>query len=103
MNDLTASLAEFIEHAAPAQAFHRLRPRCAGDSRVVTIGGDAPVRVQSMTNTDTVDAIGTAIQVKELAIAGSELVRITVNTPEAAAGGAATSATSSTAWASTCP
>lgn len=52
--------------------------------RVVTIGGDAPVRVQSMTNTDTVDAIGTAIQVKELAIAGSELVRITVNTPEAA-------------------
>jgi (E)-4-hydroxy-3-methylbut-2-enyl-diphosphate synthase len=37
-----------------------------------------------MTNTDTVDAIGTAIQVKELAVAGSEMVRITVNTPEAA-------------------
>ena len=55
-------------------------------SRVVTIGGDAPVRVQSMTNTDTVDAIGTAIQVKELAVAGSEIVRITVNTPEAAEG-----------------
>src|SRR4029079_11124143 len=54
-------------------------------ARVVTVGGDAPVRVQSMTKTDTVDAIGTAIQVKELAIAGSELVRITVNTPEAAA------------------
>jgi (E)-4-hydroxy-3-methylbut-2-enyl-diphosphate synthase len=54
-------------------------------SRIVTVGGDAPVRVQSMTNTDTVDAIGTAIQVKELAIAGSEMVRITVNTPEAAA------------------
>jgi len=52
--------------------------------RVVTVGGSAPVRVQSMTNTDTEDAIGTAIQVKELAIAGSELVRITVNTPEAA-------------------
>ena len=51
---------------------------------VVTVGGDAPVRVQSMTNTDTADAIGTAIQVKELAVAGSELVRITVNTPEAA-------------------
>ncbi len=51
----------------------------------VTVGGDAPVRVQSMTNTDTVDAIATAIQVKELARAGSELVRITVNTPEAAA------------------
>ncbi|WP_458574677.1 flavodoxin-dependent (E)-4-hydroxy-3-methylbut-2-enyl-diphosphate synthase [Polynucleobacter sp. HIN7] len=55
-----------------------------GDNRV-TVGGDAPVRVQSMTNTDTEDAIATAIQVKELARAGSELVRITVNTPEAAA------------------
>lgn len=51
----------------------------------VTVGGDAPVRVQSMTNTDTADAIGTAIQVKELALAGSELVRITVNNDEAAA------------------
>jgi len=59
--------------------------RVAWGDRVVTVGGDAPVRVQSMTNTDTVDAIGTAIQVKELAVAGSELVRITVNTPEAAA------------------
>ncbi len=53
------------------------------DNRV-TVGGDAPVRVQSMTNTDTEDAIATAIQVKELARAGSELVRITVNTPAAA-------------------
>jgi (E)-4-hydroxy-3-methylbut-2-enyl-diphosphate synthase len=53
-------------------------------SHSLTIGGNAPVRVQSMTNTDTVDVIGTAIQVKELAQAGSELVRITVNTPEAA-------------------
>jgi len=51
----------------------------------VAIGGDAPVVVQSMTNTDTVDAQGTAQQVFELAQAGSELVRITVNTPEAAA------------------
>ena len=50
----------------------------------MTVGGDAPVRVQSMTNTDTADAIGTAVQVKALAQAGSELVRITVNTPEAA-------------------
>jgi (E)-4-hydroxy-3-methylbut-2-enyl-diphosphate synthase len=58
--------------------------RVSWGSRVVTIGGDAPVRVQSMTNTDTVDVIETAIQVKELAIAGSEMVRITVNTPEAA-------------------
>jgi (E)-4-hydroxy-3-methylbut-2-enyl-diphosphate synthase len=53
--------------------------------RQVRIGGDAPVVVQSMTNTDTADVIGTAIQIKELARAGSELVRITVNTPEAAA------------------
>ncbi|MFP3335054.1 flavodoxin-dependent (E)-4-hydroxy-3-methylbut-2-enyl-diphosphate synthase, partial [Pseudomonas sp. SIMBA_064] len=52
--------------------------------RTVMVGGDAPVVVQSMTNTDTADAIATAIQVKELALAGSELVRITVNTPEAA-------------------
>ena len=51
----------------------------------VRIGGDAPVVVQSMTNTDTVDALKTAIQCAELARAGSELVRITVNTPEAAA------------------
>ena len=51
---------------------------------VVKVGGAAPVRLQSMTNTDTVDAIGTAIQVKELALAGSEMVRLTVNTPEAA-------------------
>ncbi|PLC54881.1 4-hydroxy-3-methylbut-2-en-1-yl diphosphate synthase [Pollutimonas nitritireducens] len=50
----------------------------------VRIGGGAPVVVQSMTNTDTTDAVATAIQVKELAMAGSELVRITVNTPEAA-------------------
>ena len=51
---------------------------------VVTVGGDAPVRVQSMTNTDTANAIETAIQVKDLVHAGSEMVRITVNTPEAA-------------------
>jgi (E)-4-hydroxy-3-methylbut-2-enyl-diphosphate synthase len=51
----------------------------------VAIGGGAPVVVQSMTNTDTADAAATAHQVAELARAGSELVRITVNTPEAAA------------------
>jgi len=51
----------------------------------VLIGGGAPVVVQSMTNTDTADAQATAKQVEELASAGSELVRITVNTPEAAA------------------
>ena len=58
--------------------------RVTWGDHVVTVGGNAPVRVQSMTNTDTADAVGTAIQVKELALAGSELVRITVNTPEAA-------------------
>lgn len=52
--------------------------------QIVSIGGDAPIVVQSMTNTDTADAIATAIQIKELAKAGSELVRITVNTPAAA-------------------
>jgi len=51
----------------------------------VLIGGGAPVVVQSMTNTDSADAQATARQVEELARAGSELVRITVNTPEAAA------------------
>ena len=53
--------------------------------REVIVGGSAAVVVQSMTNTDTADPIGTAIQVKDLARTGSELVRITVNTPEAAA------------------
>ncbi|WP_178084854.1 flavodoxin-dependent (E)-4-hydroxy-3-methylbut-2-enyl-diphosphate synthase [Rhodoferax aquaticus] len=61
-----------------------LQAKVVWGSRTVTIGGGAPVRIQSMTNTDTVDAIGTAIQVKELALAGSEIVRVTVNTPEAA-------------------
>ena len=51
----------------------------------VTVGGDFPIVVQSMTNTDTVEVLKTAIQCAELAQAGSELVRITVNTPEAAA------------------
>jgi (E)-4-hydroxy-3-methylbut-2-enyl-diphosphate synthase len=51
----------------------------------VTVGGASPIVVQSMTNTDTADVAGTAKQVAELARAGSELVRVTVNTPEAAA------------------
>ena len=51
----------------------------------VRLGADAPVVVQSMTNTDTEDYLATALQTAELARAGSELVRITVNTPEAAA------------------
>lgn len=57
----------------------------AWGNHAVKVGGGAPVMVQSMTNTDTADPIATAIQVKELALAGSEVVRITVNTPEAAA------------------
>jgi (E)-4-hydroxy-3-methylbut-2-enyl-diphosphate synthase len=60
---------------------HRTQCVHVGD---IVIGGDAPVVVQSMTNTDTADAEGTARQVFELAQAGSELVRITVNTSEAA-------------------
>ena len=51
----------------------------------VMVGGGAPIVVQSMTNTDTADAASTAKQCIELAEAGSELVRITVNVPEAAA------------------
>ena len=51
----------------------------------VTIGGDAPIVVQSMTNTDTADSAATVAQVRKLADAGSELVRITVNTAAAAA------------------
>src|SRR5471032_761392 len=53
--------------------------------RKIWVGGDAPVVVQSMTNTDTANVIETAIQIKELARAGSELVRLTVDRPEAAA------------------
>ncbi|MDD3517562.1 MAG: flavodoxin-dependent (E)-4-hydroxy-3-methylbut-2-enyl-diphosphate synthase [Chromatiales bacterium] len=66
----------------PPQNRHRTAPVRVGH---VVIGGDAPVVVQSMTNTDTADAIRTAAQVAELHRAGSELVRITVNTEEAAA------------------
>jgi (E)-4-hydroxy-3-methylbut-2-enyl-diphosphate synthase len=51
----------------------------------VTVGGSHPIVVQSMTNTDTADVEGTALQVRALALAGSELVRVTVNTDEAAA------------------
>ncbi|MDR0275806.1 MAG: flavodoxin-dependent (E)-4-hydroxy-3-methylbut-2-enyl-diphosphate synthase [Burkholderiaceae bacterium] len=71
--------------AAPAAPRRTRRARVAWGGHVVTVGGGAPVRVQSMTNTGTADAAATAAQVKELAQAGSELVRITVNTPEAAA------------------
>ncbi len=61
------------------------RQSIAVDVGGVRIGGDAPIRVQSMTNTDTADIDATVMQVRDLALAGSELVRITVNTEEAAA------------------
>ena len=60
---------------------HQSVPVQIGD---ITVGGNAPVVVQSMTNTDTADALGTARQVQALAAAGSEVVRITVNTEDAA-------------------
>jgi len=83
MSDFNNDLEEAIAPAVVAPRRSR-QAQVRWGERLVTVGGDAPVRVQSMTNTDTVDVIGTAIQVKELAIAGSEMVRITVNTPEAA-------------------
>lgn len=83
MHEILKPLNAPIDPARPAPR-RSLQARVVWGPRVVTIGGDAPVRVQSMTNTDTTDVIGTAIQVKELAQAGSELVRITVNTHEAA-------------------
>ena len=61
----------------------------------VAIGGGAPIVVQSMTNTDTADVAATVAQVKALADAGSELVRITVNTAEAAAAVPATTSAAS--------
>jgi len=64
-----------------SRARHTVAVRVAN----VVIGGTAPVVVQSMTNTDTADIAATVRQVRELAQAGSELVRITVNSEEAAA------------------
>ena len=73
-----------IPSGSLARRFSR-RVLVSHGARKIWVGGDAPVVVQSMTNTDTADAVGTAIQVKELARAGSEMVRITVDRPEAAA------------------
>ena len=61
------------------------RPSVAVNIGKIKVGGGAPIVVQSMTNTDTEDPVSTAKQIAELARAGSELVRITVNTPAAAA------------------
>ena len=70
-------------HAAERGIQRRLTQACHIGQ--VVVGGGSPVVIQSMTNTDTADYLATALQTAELARAGSELVRITVNTPEAAA------------------
>ncbi|MCJ0824404.1 flavodoxin-dependent (E)-4-hydroxy-3-methylbut-2-enyl-diphosphate synthase [Luteimonas sp. 50] len=77
--DRVRSLTEWAFGPAPRRRTRQVR---IGHVRV---GGDAPVVVQSMTNTDTADIVSTVKQVGELWRAGSELVRVTVNTPEAAA------------------
>ena len=89
----SASVADAQHNTVPHASGVRVGVQSRGATRLVPIewggktlfiGGQSPVLVQSMTNTDTADAVATAIQVKELALAGSEIVRITVNTPEAA-------------------
>ncbi|HEX4584070.1 MAG TPA: flavodoxin-dependent (E)-4-hydroxy-3-methylbut-2-enyl-diphosphate synthase [Burkholderiaceae bacterium] len=70
--------------AGPAARRPSRRLELRWGSRVVPFGGGAPVMVQAMTNTDTADPVATAVQVRELAAAGSEAVRVTVNSPEAA-------------------
>ena len=71
--------------SSPDSLRPRRRPSVSVDVGGVLVGSAHPVVVQSMTNTDTADADGTAIQVARLAHAGSQLVRVTVNTEEAAA------------------
>ena len=85
MNSPDPSLQCLPAAAAPSPRHSTRQAVVRWGVRAVRVGGDAPVMVQSMTNTDTADAIATAIQARELAQAGSEVVRITVNSPEAAA------------------
>ena len=66
-------------------AVKRRRGAAVVDISGVKVGGDHPIVVQSMTNTDTADSASTVNQVMALARAGSELVRVTVNTEDAAA------------------
>ena len=75
---------DFSHKPSTAAAAPR-RPSIGVQIGKVIVGGGAPIVVQSMTNTDTEDPVSTAKQIAELARAGSELVRITVNTPAAAA------------------
>jgi (E)-4-hydroxy-3-methylbut-2-enyl-diphosphate synthase len=84
MNSPAEPLACLPAEAVPHPRRQTRQVEVAWGDRRVQIGGAAPIQVQSMTNTDTADAIATAIQVKELVQAGSELVRITVNSPDAA-------------------
>ena len=101
-DDISTSLDSFIEPARPGRRrTHQAQVRWG--SRVVTVGGDAPVRVQSMTNTDTVDAIGTAIQVKELAHGRIRDGAYHGQHARGRGGRCPTSASSSIGWASTCP
>ena len=73
------------EIAGPAPRHRTAGVRVGAGEGAVTVGGGAPIVVQSMTNTDTADIDGTVAQVSQLARAGSELVRITVDRDEAAA------------------
>jgi len=85
MTQATSSVPDSARLPVGSQPRHPTRAvTIAWADKQVIVGGGAPVLVQSMTNTDTADAVATAIQIKELAQAGSEIVRITVNTPEAA-------------------
>jgi (E)-4-hydroxy-3-methylbut-2-enyl-diphosphate synthase len=73
------------DDAGPAPRHRSIGVRIGSSNTAITVGGGAPIAVQSMTNTDTADAEATAVQVAALARAGSELVRITVDRAEAAA------------------
>ncbi len=73
-----------VQIAAPRPRHHTIGVRVGDGLAAVMIGGEAPIRVQSMTNTDSADVESTYRQVSELAEAGSELVRITVDREEAA-------------------
>jgi (E)-4-hydroxy-3-methylbut-2-enyl-diphosphate synthase len=81
--DIATSMTEIASGPSSRRASHGVL--VSYGQKHIMVGGNAPVVVQSMTNTDTADAVGTAIQIKELARAGSELVRLTVDRPEAAA------------------
>ena len=87
MNSVAEHSHATIEAPLSAWAFGPAPRRPTKQVRIgsVRVGGDAPVVVQSMTNTDTADVASTTKQVAELWRAGSEMVRVTVNTPEAAA------------------